>query len=97
LPASASVQFAVDMKFEFTKHASDQMLNRSITVQQVLDVLENPQQVVEQSDYTVYQSIIKFGNKDYLVRVFLNVIVSPFRVITVYKTSKIDKYNEGEI
>jgi hypothetical protein len=74
------------MEYKFSKHALDQLQERAITVQQVEEVLQNPQQLIKEANYTVLQSIIKFGDKDYLVRVFLNDTTSPNRIITVYKT-----------
>ena len=85
------------MGFEISKHALEQMETRGISKSTVQETLQNPQQTIFEDDYTVYQTIIKFDNKDYLIRVFLNEKVNPFKVITVYKTSKIDKYYEGEI
>jgi hypothetical protein len=74
------------MEYKFSKHALDQLQERAITVQQVEEVLQNPQQLIKEANYTVLQSIIKFGDKDNLVRVFLNDTTSPNRIITVYKT-----------
>jgi hypothetical protein len=85
------------MEYVFSNHALLQLQERNITVTQIEEVLTNPQQIIREPDYIIYQALIKFENKHYLVRVFLNDHVDPSRIITVYKTSKIDKYNEGEI
>ena len=63
----------------------------------VEEILQNPQQVITEADYTVHQSVIKFDTANNLIRVFVNKAVNPFKVITAYKTSKIEKYYEGEI
>jgi len=57
-------------------------------------VLNNPQQIVQEyGDKKAYQSQIDFGKgKIYLLRVIVNEAVNPKAVVTVYKTSKIDKY-----
>ncbi len=83
------------MKYEFSKHALDQLEARAIAKGIVQEILQNPQQVIIESGYTVYQSITKFDGRDYLIRVIINEAVSPHKVITLYKTSKIDKYYEG--
>lgn len=85
------------MEFEFSAHALEQMERREISKTIIEKILQNPQQTISETGYTVYQTIIKFDDKDYLVRVFLNESVTPFKIITVYKTSKIDKYYEGEV
>lgn len=83
------------MDYEFSKHALDQLAERGISPDQVEEVLQNPQQMIREAGYTVFQSMIKFGAKDYLVRVMLNDTVKPKKIITVYRTSKISKYHEG--
>jgi len=57
-------------------------------------VLWSPQQTLKQSeDITIYQSQLDFGTgKLYLLRVFINITVDPQLVVTVYRTSKIQKY-----
>ncbi|MBK7873946.1 MAG: DUF4258 domain-containing protein [Saprospiraceae bacterium] len=60
--------------------------------EEVLAVVENPDQIVEEDGLQVYQSILKSGEKNYLLRCFVNTDKVPPVVITVYKTSKINKY-----
>ena len=46
----------------------------------------------------VLQSIVRDINEQrFLIRVFLNINKTPALVVTVYKTSKIEKYYEGKI
>jgi uncharacterized DUF497 family protein len=85
------------MEYVYSRHAAKQLEKRGITTQQVDEILQDPLQVLEEDDYTIYRAILKFGDADNLVRVFLNHLVSPCRIITVYKTSKITKYYEGEV
>lgn len=82
------------MKFEITRHAQEEMSRREIPATLVDAVLQNPQQIVDEyGNKKAYQSIIVSGTgKDYLVRVIVNDAVMPRRVVTVYKTSKINKY-----
>ena len=65
-------------------------------------ILANPSEVVDDESgepgQKVYQSIVTFpGKGDYLVRIFVNTYKLPPIVKSVYKTSKINKYYEGEI
>ena len=83
-------------KVIFSKHAIAQMENRDISMETVLKVLENPNEIITSGDQIIYQSIIVLNNtKEYLVRIIVNSIKVPNMVITVYKTSKIQKYYEG--
>jgi Domain of unknown function (DUF4258) len=69
---------------------------RTISLEVVMSILINPQQILTEEGKKVYQSIINFGEEgDYLVRVFVNIEKDPNHVITVYRTSKITKYYEG--
>ena len=70
------------------------MDRRGIPGETVDVILSNPDQIVEEyGDAKAYQSIMDFGTgKDYLVRVIVDDTVVPGKVITVYRTSKIDKY-----
>ena len=59
----------------------------------VLKVVENPAQKYNQEiDETVCQSKVNFDKKKYLLRVFVNFTEKPPVVISVYRTSKIQKY-----
>ena len=56
--------------------------------------MQNPEQVVpEHAKIVAYQSKVDFpGGKQYLLRVMVNERTSPATVVTVYRTSKIEKY-----
>ncbi len=69
------------------------MERRSIPPALVESVLSNPQQVVAEKDgKKAYQSQIDFGSKLFLLRVIVADNVDSTVVITVYRTSKIEKY-----
>ena len=70
---------------------------RGIDESVVWDILTNPGQIITGSDKTIYQSVITEVGKEYLIRIFVNHIKIPNMVITVYKTSKIGKYYEGNL
>ena len=66
------------------------------------DILDSPDQIVDDESgevgQKVYQSIVKLSEKKtYLVRVCVNTDKQPNVTKTVYLTSKIRRYYEGEI
>lgn len=76
-----------------SKHALEQLELRSLTIDMVETVLRNPDRITNEEDnQRVYQAIIQRGERDYLLRVFVNSDKTPNLVKTVYLTSKISKY-----
>lgn len=78
-----------------TEHARFEMRRRAIPENAVSGVLANPEQVEEvRHGRCVYQSKIVFGHprKEYVIRVFVDVDREPPEVVTVYRTSKVEKY-----
>ena len=82
------------MKFRLSNHAREEMERRGIPLALVESVLDSPQQVViEKSGKEGYQSQIDFGDgRIFLLRVIVTYDVDPPVVVTVYRTSKIEKY-----
>jgi Domain of unknown function (DUF4258) len=82
------------MNFKFSNHALEEMQRRKIPISLVEAVLGNPQQTLQQDEeITIYQSQLDFGiGKLYLLRVFVNIMVNPAVVVTVYRTSQTQKY-----
>jgi hypothetical protein len=82
------------MAFELTHHARFEIGRRQIPEQLVMAVLEKPEQVVtERGGLVAYQSrVIVEPTGEMLVRVIVDERARPPRVITVYLTSKIEKY-----
>ena len=85
------------MKYVFSKHALEQMEIRSISRELVERIIENPDQKVIQDNLLVFQSKVMINGNSALVRVFINQIKIPAMVVTVYLTSKIEKYYESKI
>lgn len=85
-------------EFRISKHAKEQMDERGISEQMVFDIIQNPAQTVPEDDTLIYQSIRFFveEGRDYLGRVFVNIVKEPHLVITVYRTSRIEKYWKNE-
>lgn len=82
-------------KFELSDHALMEMERRNITQESVREILAAPEQVeMVREGRSIYQAIIKLGDplKPYVLRVFIDIDRDPPRVVTVYRTSKIDKY-----
>jgi hypothetical protein len=82
------------MTFKLSNHATGEMERRSIPWHILETVLYHPQQIVaERGNLKAYQSVIDFGNgKHFLLRAIVDDTVTPASVVTVYRTSKIDKY-----
>jgi hypothetical protein len=76
--------------FRITLHAAAEMQRRSISEEDVVDVLVSPGQVEPlRPGREVWQSLLQSG---FLLRVFIDIDRTPMEVVTVYRTSKIDKY-----
>ena len=83
------------MKYKISGHAEEQMNKRNISKEIVDKILQQPEQIINEETYTIYQSIIDENGKSYLYRVFVNTKKDPSVVLKVYKTSKTDKYYES--
>lgn len=81
------------MEYQISNYANRVMELRILPESLINKIIKHPQQVVEQGDMKVHQSIIAIeGKKRFLYRIFVDTSIKPVRIITAYKTSKIDKY-----
>lgn len=82
------------MKFRLSRHALEEIERRGIPRDLLDQVLQNPQQILPERDgKKIYQSQVRFGgSKLFLLRAIVNDAVDPAVVVTVYRTSKIEKY-----
>ena len=82
------------MNFKFSKHAESELVLRQIPRAFAEEVLRQPQQIVpERSPKKAYQSQVDFGSgRMFLLRVIVDDTVEPAMVVTVYRTTKINKY-----
>ena len=79
--------------FIFSSHALKELERRKISRTVVDSVVAAPEQKVhEHGEIVCYQSKIKMVGHSYLLRVMVNEIKKPPLIVTVYRTSKIDKY-----
>ena len=86
------------MKPELSVHVQKEMARRGIPLVVLESVLAAPaQKVPEHGDVVCYQSKVEINHKPYLVRVMVNEKATPAKVVTVYRTSKINKYWKARI
>ena len=77
------------MPIKFTRHSLQQMQNRGIKKEEVLETLNNPEKLGKNSGNNLIAQK-SFGEK--LLRVFYRVEDEDKIIITAYKTSKLEKY-----
>ena len=76
-----------------TPHALSEMKRRNIDIGTVVGILNAPEQRSRvRAGRDVLQGRIIADGKTYLVRVFVDIDRDPPAVVTVYRTSKVDKY-----
>ena len=77
----------------FSEHALAEMQRRGLTRDDVQRVLAAPEQGAPvRPGRSVYQSRMIMGDRAYLLRVFVDIDRQPPVIVTVYRTSKIEKY-----
>ncbi len=82
-------------EFRLTNHAIFEMARRRISENDIARVLHAPEQAEHiQPGRAVYQSRLYIGEppKTFLLRIFIDIDREPPAVVTVYLTSKIEKY-----
>ena len=78
------------MDFTFLPHAIEEMQEREIPLQVVLEVLHHPEEITPaKKGRSAYQSIVEINGKPYIVRV---IVESTGEVVTIYRSSKVSKY-----
>ena len=81
------------MKYRLSSHAEEEIERRRIPLAVVEAILGKPDQIVpERGLVRAYQSRWDFGGKMFLVRVMVDDSLDPAVVVTVYRTSKIERY-----
>jgi hypothetical protein len=81
--------------YRLTDHVKLEMTRRQISEAEVAGVLSSPEQIESVSlGRKVYQSRVDWGriSRPYLLRVVLDIDREPPVVVTVYRTSKVNKY-----
>lgn len=83
----------VPMDFVLTDHAKEEARRRQIPLEWIEATMAQPEQVTPGTNRRkVFQSRIVAGAKTYLVRLVVEDWHQPPLVVTVYRTSKIEKY-----
>ena len=78
------------MLFEYSNHSLEQMQIRNISKQVVNLVMKHPDSIINEEDnQQIFQKVIE----QHLYRVFVNPNKNPALIKTLYRTSKISKYN----
>ena len=80
------------MNYFLSNHAKEKIKIRKIPINLIEEVLNYPQQTIEQDDLTIFQSIIKIKDIEYLLRIFVNTDKIPDLIVIVYLTNNISKY-----
>jgi hypothetical protein len=81
------------MEYRLSDHARQEMDRRRIPPALVDAILSNPEQTTsERAGRTAYQSRQDIGGKMFLVRVIVDTAFDPALVVTVYRTTKMQKY-----
>jgi hypothetical protein len=81
------------MKFKISKHAEQQFELRGISLEIVQMILTNPDSIYHDDTCKhIYQRTFPENNKKFLYRIFVNICKDPNVIITGYKTSKTEKY-----
>jgi hypothetical protein len=86
------------MNFIFSNHAEQQLVRRSLDRNIVESVVCHPDQICNDEndiDVKVFQSVVKEDNTLFLYRIFVNINSQPNVIVTLYKTTKIEKYYES--
>ncbi len=79
--------------YQFSNHAIEQIESRSLSKHMIEDILKSKEKkIIKAGNIDIYQKIVIELDKPYLYRVFVNTNKNPLLVVTVYKTSKIEKY-----
>jgi len=82
-----------NVKIKFSYHAMEQIQLRKLKKSDIESVIKNPDRILKfNNEVVIYHKIVFEGEKAYLYRVFVNIGKEPNLVITAYKTSKIEKY-----
>ncbi len=82
-------------EYRLTDHARLEMERRQITEAEVAQALAAPEQTEEvRPGRVVCQSRVEHGKpvRTYLLRVFVDIDRRPAEVVTVYRTSRLEKY-----
>ncbi len=82
------------MRWRLSKHAQEELARRGIPLAVVAEVIAKPEQIVhERNALRAHQSrIIWHDGRVFLVRILVDDSIDAMVIVTIYRTSKVDKY-----
>jgi len=81
------------MEIKFSSHALFQIQERKISKEEVEKIIRNPEKVIRKSKYRyIAQGKIKFDGRIFLLKIIYDKINQDKEIVTVYRTSKLEKY-----
>jgi hypothetical protein len=72
------------LNFEFTRHASDVILEREIKLEWIIDTFEYPEKVLIINDEEMHYIKQIKENENRFLRVVVNPNYQPYRIITIF-------------
>jgi hypothetical protein len=86
------------MEFRFTRHAGEEAKRRGIAMDTITEVMNHPLAIVDgYGSRKIYQGkIVDINGKQFLIRAVVDINTAPISIVTVYRTSKMAKY-EGDV
>lgn len=69
------------MKFILSQHAQEELTRRKIPRRILEPILDFPEDIIEEDGLKVYQGRFTTNNKLYLVRVYINDLVEPNKIL----------------
>lgn len=87
---------SVPESYRLTDHAREEAERRGIPIDVIDSIMRSPGQVVNTyGGRKAYQSQVIIAGKPYLVRIIVEE-ATPLIIVTVYRTSRIEKYWSNE-
>ena len=90
-----AVNTSLKMSFVFSNHAIEQMKRRGIKREDVEMTMLHPDQILMEEDnpaIATYQSLTNENGRVFLLRIIVNTAKDPNVIVTLYRTSKVQKY-----
>jgi hypothetical protein len=83
------------MEYRLTQHAELEMQRRQVPLEWVESMMNSPEQIVQGfGGRKVYQGRVSAHGKEYLLRLIVADWRAPPVIVTIYRTTKIEKYWE---
>ena len=83
------------MNFILSPHVEEKIIQRQISLIILQDILNNPEQSLEEDGVKGYQGrFVAVNNNTYCLRIYINDLVGPQKIVKLYVTSKLRKYRQ---